>query len=341
MSRSIKMCVDLSLPPWMRLEARRLAIRENPENAGKGAVVNKWAPGRVLKVRFMGGHPTIQAKVQNMAMEWTEHANIGFHFGDHADAEIRIAFVEGDGSWSFLGTDALSIPKDHPTMNYGWLRLNTSDVEYARVVKHEFGHALGLIHEHQHPLANIPWDKEKVYDHYAETQGWSQDEVDQQLFAKYDGVITQFSAYDPKSIMHYPIDNDLTIGDFEVGWNTGLSDSDKTFIRAVYPGITSATELKVGAPAVRGSIAKRGEVDTYQFKAPQQGVYVVETQGATDVVVSVFNASGQLLAEDDDSGAGTNARVVLTLSPGTYTVKVRHYSKTGTGGYTIGVVKST
>jgi len=38
-----------------------------------------------------------------------------------------------------------------PTMNYGWLKDDTDDVEYRRVVIHEFGHALGAIHEHQNP----------------------------------------------------------------------------------------------------------------------------------------------------------------------------------------------
>jgi hypothetical protein len=60
-------------------------------------------------------------------------------------------------------------------MNYGWLLANTPDQEYSRVVLHEFGHALGAIHEHQHPAAGIPWDKPKVYEYYAR-QHWSIDQ---------------------------------------------------------------------------------------------------------------------------------------------------------------------
>jgi len=52
-------------------------------------------------------------------------------------------------------------------MNFGWFDDNTSDSEFSRTVIHEFGHALGMIHEHQHPLAAIPWDKDKVYTYYA------------------------------------------------------------------------------------------------------------------------------------------------------------------------------
>jgi hypothetical protein len=45
-----------------------------------------------------------------------------------------------------------------------------------------------------------------------------------------------------------------------------------------------------------------------------------------------------LLAEDDDSGAGLNARITRTLSPGSYLVQVRHYNREGgTGDYAMAV----
>jgi hypothetical protein len=43
-------------------------------------------------------------------------------------------------------------------MNFGWdIR---KDIE---TVVHEFGHTLGLEHEHQNPKAGIVWDEEVVY----------------------------------------------------------------------------------------------------------------------------------------------------------------------------------
>jgi hypothetical protein len=41
--------------------------------------------------------------------------------------------------------------------------------------------------------------------------------------------------HDPKSIMQYPVSNELTTGDFEIGWNTELSEMDKNFIAEMYP----------------------------------------------------------------------------------------------------------
>jgi hypothetical protein len=35
--------------------------------------------------------------------------------------------------------------------------------------------------------------------------------------------------------MHYPISNEWTVADFEVGRNTVLSQSDKDFVRRIYP----------------------------------------------------------------------------------------------------------
>ena len=40
-------------------------------------------------------------------------------------------------------------------MNYGWIDADSPEEELRSVVLHEFGHALGLIHEHQNPLSGI------------------------------------------------------------------------------------------------------------------------------------------------------------------------------------------
>src|SRR5438445_521773 len=53
--------------------------------------------------------------------------------------------------------------KDGETMHYGWLDRATPEVEYRRTVLHEFGHALGAIHEHQSPGGEIKWNKDVVY----------------------------------------------------------------------------------------------------------------------------------------------------------------------------------
>ena len=51
--------------------------------------------------------------------------------------------------------------------------------EYERVVVHEFGHALGAIHEHQNPKGGIEWNLPAVYKYFAGPPNfWSKEDVD-------------------------------------------------------------------------------------------------------------------------------------------------------------------
>ena len=90
-------------------------------------------------------------------MDCARHGELRFEWVESGPAEIRIAFRQGNGSWSHLGTFCRQITDDdEPTMNYGWLTPDSDDVELRSVVLHEFGHALGLIHEHQNPDGEQP-----------------------------------------------------------------------------------------------------------------------------------------------------------------------------------------
>jgi hypothetical protein len=64
---------------------------------------------------------------------------------------------------------------------------------------------------------------------------WTDAEIEVNIYQRYDRGISRFSAYDPTSIMHYPIPNELTLGDFEVGWNTVLSATDTQYAGILYP----------------------------------------------------------------------------------------------------------
>lgn len=354
----IHVCVDRVLPAELQVEAAARAIAENPANArdvsflpSPGALPlppsflalltgKLWANGRTLRVRFLDGDPVVQQRIPPFAHEWSKYANITFAFGNDPDAEIRISFQDS-GSWSYLGTDALSIPRDQPTMNYGWLRADTPDEEYSRVVTHEFGHALACIHEHQSPAADIPWDKDAVYRYYmGPPNNWTKAEVDANLFERYSRTITQFSAFDRESIMLYAIPNQFTVGDYEVGWNTHLSPVDKSYIATIYPKVVKPTvELTVDARATNATIGAHGEMDHYRCAIAAAGVYTIQTGGPTDVFLQLYgpNNDTTLIAEDDDSGLWLNAKIVANLGPGTYFVNVRHYRPTGTGRYTIAI----
>ena len=300
-----------------------------------------WENGRTLRVKFLDGLPDVQSKVAEIALEWQQVTNLTLKLVTSGAAEIRVSFAEKGFSWSTVGTDARLVPSSQPTMNYGWLEPGTGVREYQRVVRHEFGHALGMIHEHQNPAAQgqIPWDKPKVYAYYAQ-QGWTKDDVDFNIFGVYSEDSTNHTAFDPTSIMQYAVPDSLTIGSYAIGWNTTLSDADVEFMRRQYPmGSPGTLEIPVGGPRVDADLSTSGEVDTYRFTVATAATHIMDTHGPSDTVLALHgpNDAGALLAWDDDRGRGTNARIVRKLLPGAYWLSVKHKDASASGVYSVGV----
>jgi len=145
----------------------------------------------------------VRSKVIQYATEWSLYANLTFNFMARdapGDSDIRVSFTPG-GSWSYIGTGAKTIPQTEPTMNFGWFDDETSDQEFSRTVIHEFGHAIGCIHEQASPVVDIPWNKLAVYAHYLEVNGWDKDKVDHNVFRKAEQASTLNSNWDKTSIM--------------------------------------------------------------------------------------------------------------------------------------------
>jgi hypothetical protein len=103
-------------------------------------------------------------------------------------------------------------------------------------------------------------------------------------------------------------------------------------------------ELPVFEPKpTAADIGKPGEEDRYRIRIKSVGRYTVQTEGDTDLVMKLFGPDSltQLVAEDDDSGTGSNPKITVDLGPGDYYVQVRHYNQTsGRGSYGVSVVKS-
>jgi hypothetical protein len=309
---------------------RAIAIKEKP-----------WVNGSTLHVRFMGGNAQQQKLVKEEAGWWTEHANLIFAFDQSPNAEIRIAFDQSDGAWSYIGTDCRSIPSNQPTMNLGFLDGGTS--------AHEFGHAIGLAHEHQNPDGGIQWNEEVVLRELAgPPNNWDEETIRHNVLTKYSADQIMGTKFDPESIMLYFFPDSWTTNGKGTKQNDVLSNMDKEFVKGakMYPkaGVTpaTATPLKVNAKRTSASIGKGGEEDLFIFTAKSDGRYTIDTTGKTDVIMKLFGPNNEtaLIAEDDDSGTGTNARINAGLVKGDYIVQIRHYNKTGTGKYSIGVTKS-
>lgn len=221
-----------------------MCLRNKPgmapiEGAERGAVLRaaQWKPGTEISVMFLAGSEALRARVRAVAEEWVGNgmARLSFKWVDDAKADIRIDFVQGNGSWSYLGTVCRQIASPQATMNYGWLTDASSDSEVRSVVLHEFGHALGMIHEHQNPEGGIIWNEAAVInDLSGPPNNWDVATIRRNVLDKYDSKAVTASEVDAKSIMMYPIPAAWTDGKFSAGFNGELSPVDKSLIRTVY-----------------------------------------------------------------------------------------------------------
>jgi len=334
-----RMCYDKILPQDLRRAIPFMSI-----DAGRTRAISPigklWINGSTLRIRFLGGTQQQHDMVRRYAPQWTQHANLNFDFGNAADAEIRIAF-EDDGAWSYIGTDAKGIHVSQPTMNFGWLD--------EAVVLHEFGHAIGLGHEHQNPDGGIKWNEPVVIrDLSGPPNRWDIATIRHNVLNKYSHDQINGTDFDPKSIMLYSFPVEWTLDGFHSEPNLKLSDMDEAFVasavmyagRGTSPRVVELAVTEIQATAA--SIGQAGEEDLFTFKARTAGRYTIETEGETDLMMKLFgpDSQTQLITEDDDSGQGYNPRITVDLVPGEYFVQVRHYNRTsGTGAYGVKVYK--
>lgn len=75
------------------------------------------------------------------------------------------------------------------------------------------------------------------------------------------------------------------------------------------------------------SIHAAGDVDWVKIRPLQGGTYQIQTSGNGDLKLDLYSANGTLLATDDDSGVGLNARIGYTLNANTdYYIKAYTYN---------------
>lgn len=333
-----KVCIDRVLPNEL--------FRPQPTRRSAGVmraispIGKAWMNGTTLHVRFIGGTAQQRAVAKEQAGWWTAVANLKFAFDDAPNAEIRIAFDPNDGAWSYVGTDCRGIPANQPTMNLGFLDGGTAG--------HEFGHAIGLAHEHQNPDGGIQWNEAVVIKELAGSPNfWDEATTRHNVLRKYTADQLNGTAFDRDSIMLYFFPASWTLNGIATKANDVLSATDKAFIASakMYPPTAptpaEATRLTVNATKrTAAEIGQEGEEDLFTFDADKSARYTIDTAGPTDTVMKLFgpNSETALVAEDDDSGLDSNAKISRSLVPGKYWVQVRHYNrKSGMGKYTVKV----
>jgi hypothetical protein len=309
------------------------------------------------------GSERIRNMVIRAAKEWEKHGNVVFNFVPDASlsANIRIKLGNGEGHNSAVGTTANLKGQLVETMNLdtadfiNWkyymaeskangkdpakmtdeqwkefiLGLRSMpnpllDTVWAKgTVMHEFGHALGLLHEQSYP-GGVKWKKTpEAYKYYLETQGWTKEDVDFQVFEVSDVFYTNGTSYDPKSIMHYSIDAWQTEDGYSVGSNSFLSEGDKKLISILYPKGKTVSDREV--PKV--DVKNMGKMEIYSSTQrnglviyPKFTVNTNSKVGQVYYVARLVDESNQLIQDTDDKynwGGFVATYVKATLLPDT------------------------
>ncbi len=251
-------CTPKSLPRAKRIQAANTAIGINPVNrppvermmslvsGGRpetksflAVLTTKYwqSKGVKLTVGFLDGPSAeLKRKILLHMNAWAKTANVQF-VQSNKDPQVRIARDGGrnGGYWSYLGTDILSIPAAEQTMNLEGFTIDTPESEFYRVVRHETGHTLGFPHEHMRRQLVALIDPKKAIEYFGRTQGWSAEEVRQQVLTPLEeSSLLGTDAADPDSIMCYQIPGQITKSGKPIPGGKDINETDYAFIAKIY-----------------------------------------------------------------------------------------------------------
>jgi hypothetical protein len=225
--------------------ARRLieATRANTADARSTVIsvvkANAWgARGKRLTTSFMDNpSPELRREILRHLNMWNQRANIEF-VESNVDSMVRIDRRTGarwGGYWSYVGTEILNIPADEPTMNFEAFTINTPQSEFRRVVCHEAGHTLGFPHEHMRKAFVERIDPQKAYAYFLRTDGWSEQDVRDQVLTPLDARTLLGTRPDQTSIMCYQLPGSIMRDGQPIPGGNAINETDYEFAATLYP----------------------------------------------------------------------------------------------------------
>lgn len=180
---------------------------------------------------FMNGSISQQRKVIEAARDWLKgdlKKLIDFRFDVPRErSHIRIS-LGGRVNNSYVGRYNLRITKERVTMNL-------ANFSRRRVVQHEFGHALGLRHEHRFPDA-IEFNRDVVIADARARWGWSEAQTERNILdpLSKNAQCIGDPSFNPRSVMIYPIPKTWTRSGKSYGGNNPISNRDRRCLIGVY-----------------------------------------------------------------------------------------------------------
>ena len=302
-------------------------------------------PGTIIvRACFWNGTPDLQKAIVNSDAAWEKVANVSINYTepngdiriclDTSSAEIRISLNGNDarldyddlarprnGYWSVVGRQAGFSPPGKPagsrylvTANLPSLTQYVSTGDWSAfnfLVRHELGHARGLLHEHQRQECANWFDVEKI----AASQHWTIPYA-QSAVASFDQLQGAFhprfvGGYDILSVMQY---------NFEKVWYREVAGQTNpcertTFVEKPSPGDKATLVAMYGAyalqPGTRALIAAQPAIDPRAaFEA------AVRTERARIALLSQKEAESTSTAAPSPPGEAATRGLELTIESG-------------------------
>lgn len=193
-----------------------------------------WPQNSTITIAFMDTSPAHRALIQkHIEKNYAPLINLKLNFVEGTQGDIRISTsADISGDWSNVGTEALTLPANEPTMHLDPHK--TEDI-FKMNILHEFGHALGLRHEHKHPDRTLDFNLPRVYELYKRKFNFDNTDVYEQILQKLNPADIIASDYDQQSIMHYNLSRLILWKQKSTGYNFNLSNGDKALLQSVYP----------------------------------------------------------------------------------------------------------
>ena len=222
-----------------------------------------WGPNYPkLRVCFFEGSQALRDIVANVAKEWMADDNsVKLDFGkpgkrrtcqpeNGKEMQIRVSFSQ-EGYWSQVGQNSVVFVKqEEPSLNLGGFMNVTpdqlSDYEIG-TIRHEFGHALGIEHEHQNPKGGCDdeYNWTQIYQYLeGPPNNWTKETIDWNL-RQAAGEDLQMTKFDKNSVMLYQFPSEFYKNGanskcFVPEPNSQISGGDRMLIAAMYPSNASA-----------------------------------------------------------------------------------------------------
>lgn len=202
---------------------------------GIGATHRRWPQHSTVTIAFKGTTKEQEELVKKGFSKFTPHINLTFKYVPGPDADIRIGPTEnkGENGSSYIGINAKKAAADKLTF---FMDFDREPENVIATAVHEGLHAIGVLHEHQHPDRSITFNKEKVLERFKEAddpQKTMQSAVLDTVKRQKNGPM--FTPYDPLSIMHYEFESEDLNGAPAIPKNNELSAGDIALLRLMYP----------------------------------------------------------------------------------------------------------